>query len=60
MIAWLSELWCDYFHGGGRINRDEQGRINWQCDRCGRWGEPVEQHVEERIIERDIRERMRS
>jgi hypothetical protein len=33
----LTRWWCDWTHGGGVIRRDEQGRINWQCGRCGRW-----------------------
>ena len=33
----ISELWCDLTHGGGRVKRDDLGRINWQCDKCGRW-----------------------
>lgn len=28
---------CDFFHSGGRIKRDDLGRINWQCDTCMRW-----------------------
>ena len=51
MIDWLKEQWCDWFHGGGHIKRDCYGRINWQCDRCGRWGEPVERNDEDRIID---------
>lgn len=59
MINWLSKNWCNWFHGGGRIKRDNKGCINWQCDKCGRWGEPVEHSVEQRMIERDIREKMK-
>lgn len=41
-MNWIKHKLCDWFHAGGRIKRDEQGRINWQCDTCGRWGTPVE------------------
>lgn len=58
MIDWLKEKWCDWFHGGGRIARDCYGRLNWTCDRCGRWGEPVDNQTETLIIERDIEERV--
>lgn len=41
------ELWCELTHGGGKIERDEQGRINWQCSTCGRWSRyPVELDAE--------------
>lgn len=35
--AGLVDLWCAWTHGGGQIKRDDQGRINWQCNKCGRW-----------------------
>ena len=35
-------FWCSFLHGGGYIKRDEQGQINWQCLKCGRWAQPVE------------------
>jgi hypothetical protein len=56
MIEWLSTKWCSWFHGG-RIKRDEQGRINWQCDNCGRWAEPVDKQTERLIVDADIRAR---
>lgn len=34
----LRELWCEWTHSGGKIERDELGRINWRCSRCKRWG----------------------
>ena len=37
LAEWVSRLWCDWTHGGGSIERDEQGRINWRCRKCGRW-----------------------
>lgn len=40
---------CQWLHGGGDIKRDEQGRINWQCRRCGRWSShPVPRDKEPR------------
>ena len=39
MIKWLNDLWCDWTHGGGKIERDELGRINWRCSKCGRWSD---------------------
>jgi hypothetical protein len=58
-MKWLKDKWCDWFHGGGRIKRDCHGRINWQCDGCGRWGEPVDLQTERRIVDADIRKRER-
>ncbi len=48
MIEWFKEMICTYFHGGGRIKRDAAGRVNWQCDKCGRWADPVPLHQEEK------------
>jgi len=56
MIEWLSTKWCSWFHGG-RIKRDCYGRINWQCDKCGRWGEPVDKQTERLIVDAEIRAR---
>jgi hypothetical protein len=39
--AGLVELWCSWTHGGGHIERDPLGRVNWQCNKCGRWADPV-------------------
>jgi hypothetical protein len=39
--AAIQEAWCSTTHAGGYVKRDAQGRINWQCARCGRWGDPV-------------------
>ena len=33
----ISIFVCDLLHSGGRIKRDDLGRINWQCDTCMRW-----------------------
>ena len=54
MIEFFKEKICTYFHGGGRIKRDDFGRINWQCDKCGRWGDPVPLKDESRQIDADI------
>ena len=40
-MNWLKEFWCSWTHGGGHIKRDSQDRINWQCQKCGRWADPV-------------------
>ena len=48
MIKFLLKKWCELIHGGGRIKRDPQGRINWQCDVCGRWSDyPISLEEEE-------------
>lgn len=48
----FGEIWCGLAHGGGQIKRDEQGRINWQCNKCGRWsGHPVPLAEEARVYE---------
>lgn len=45
---------CSWFHGGGDIKRDELGRINWQCRKCGRWADPIPLEVEHRQTAKDI------
>lgn len=51
----FKEMWCDLFHGGGSIERDNLGRINWQCKKCGRWSRfPVPLDEEKAVIDRDI------
>lgn len=51
-LAWIKKQWCAWTHGGGRIDRDPAGRINWQCSRCGRWSDyPVSRHDERRVID---------
>lgn len=55
MRRWVSKLWCSLTHGGGSIERDALGRINWQCCKCGRWSDdPVSPEEERRIIDSDI------
>lgn len=51
---------CDWFHGGGHVKRDASGRINWQCDRCGRWADPVSEDDERVVVRRAIAERPRT
>lgn len=49
--AWIARKVCDWWHSGGRVKRDPQGRINWQCDTCGRWSDsPVHSAVERAVI----------
>lgn len=49
------EWWCEWFHNGGRLERDEQGRINWRCE-CGRWSDtPIPLGEELAVIEHDIK-----
>ena len=52
MKNWIKKQWCSYFHGGGTIERDSEGRINWRCAHCGRWSDmPVS--LEEEIAQFD-------
>lgn len=52
-----NDLWCAWTHGGGQIKRDEQGRINWQCNKCGRWSPyPVPLKDEHEVINRHLAE----
>lgn len=57
LTGWIAEQWCAWTHGGGIIKRDDQGRINWQCSKCGRWAEPVPLRDEADMIDRDIERR---
>lgn len=58
LINKLKRLMCELSHAGGRVKRDQSGRINWQCDTCGRWGDPVSLETERRIVDADIRSAM--
>lgn len=58
MREWLRAIWCSWTHGGGRIKRDPQGRINWQCDKCHTWAEPVSADDEAKVIDRSYEERL--
>lgn len=54
-MKWIKSFWCQLTHGGGRVKRDDQGRINWQCSKCGRWGDhPVEPEIERYVVQREI------
>ena len=53
-MMWMKEFWCNMAHGGGDVKRDPQGRINWQCGKCGRWSDPVASDDEKELIDRDI------
>ena len=60
MFDWLKKAWCGVAHGGGRIDRDSLGRINWQCARCGRWSDyPVDRNDERREVDRHIEQNKR-
>ena len=57
MRKWLSKIWCAWTHGGGNIERDPEGRINWRCNRCGRWSdEPVDPDVEGWVLDHELAE----
>lgn len=54
--ARLIAFWCDLTHGGGQIKRDDEGRINWQCAKCGRWARyPVPLGEEAAVANASIR-----
>lgn len=53
----LKQLLCDWTHGGGDIQRDPLGRINWRCRKCGRWSpNPVPLQTEREVCDRDLQE----
>lgn len=54
MSELFNRLICEWFHGGGSVTRDSNGRINWQCHRCGRWSAPVSHKEEAVMIDRDL------
>jgi len=54
MSELFNRLICEWFHGGGSVTRDSNGRINWQCHRCGRWSAPVSHKEEAAMIDRDL------
>lgn len=55
---WLARVWCSYTHGGGTIERDPCGRINWQCIKCGRWADPVPLCEEAKTTDAAIQKRV--
>lgn len=40
VYKYLTVFYCEHFHGGGHIIRDNSGKINWQCAKCGRLADP--------------------
>ena len=55
IAKFIATKWCDTFHGGGSIVRDNLGRLNWQCKKCGRYSDfPVSLEDEKMVIDRDI------
>ena len=56
-MSWLTDIWCELTHGGGRILRDPSGRINWQCEKCGRWSDPVPAEDEHAVTRSAMAER---
>ena len=55
VLAWLSTLWCEWVHNRGHIERDDQGRINWRCAKCGRCSDiPVSRVDEDATVLRDL------
>jgi len=55
MVNAIKSAWCAWTHGGGRIERDEMGRINWQCAKCGRWSDsPIPVETERYMTDRAI------
>ena len=57
LIKFLKKLWCEWTHGGGHIERDELGRINWRCARCGRWSDwPVPLAEEKAMFKRTFKD----
>lgn len=46
-MDWFRKLVCHFFHRGGEVARDDQGRINWRCLKCGRWSDHPVGHEKE-------------
>jgi len=59
MSEWLAEIWCELFHRGGDIKRDSEGRINWQCAKCGRWGTSVTDLEEDELLSQYLADKER-
>ena len=53
-MNWLKDFWCSWTHGGGHIKRDSLDRINWQCQKCGRWADPIPLEQEQKTIDQNI------
>ena len=58
-MNWIKEFWCSWTHGGGHIKRDSHGRINWQCQKCGRWADTVPLEQEKRMTDRAIEAKLK-
>lgn len=56
-MKWLKNLWCDWTHGGGKITRDMNDCINWQCCKCGRWAVAVTHAQEKHLIDKAMKDR---
>lgn len=50
----IASEWCNLTHGGGHIERDPSGRVNWQCNKCGRWAQPVPEQEELSVVDMEI------
>jgi rubrerythrin len=37
IAKYLKALWCSWTHGGGTVEHNPSGLIDWQCNKCGRW-----------------------
>lgn len=48
---WFTRLVCGWLHGGGDIKRDDSGRINWRCRKCGGWADPIPLATENAAID---------
>jgi hypothetical protein len=51
----LKRWWCDLTHLTIKITRDPEGRINWQCSKCGLWGDHIPLSKESLTIDAEIR-----
>ncbi|WPZ30742.1 hypothetical protein T8A63_07200 [Sulfitobacter sp. OXR-159] len=62
MTIWdrIKRAWCERFHAGGYVCRDRLGRINWKCDTCGRFANPVTHEDERRVVDAKIEEYRRA
>lgn len=58
-MNWLKKFLCSWTHGGGHIKRDPKGCINWQCQKCGRWADPVPLKQEQRMTDRDVEAKLK-
>jgi hypothetical protein len=54
-MKWLKRIWCDWTHGGGKLSREINDCINWQCSKCGRWAIAVDKKTESYIVDKAIK-----